>query len=87
MHFVSLSYEAWNALPSHFKTPLVIAYIDLGTGSMLLQMLVAGLLSVALTFKRLRLAVMGTLRRLGSGKTQPQSGAAGSATPDDPKNV
>jgi len=35
----------FGALPNHFSTAAVLAYLDPGTGSMLLQVLIAGLFS------------------------------------------
>jgi hypothetical protein len=49
---------------------LVQAYLDPGTGSMLIQLVLAGLLSAAASFKRVRTYVAFTFQRL-FGKKKP----------------
>jgi hypothetical protein len=53
-------------------TTLVIAYLDLGAGSMLLQVLLAGILGLSLTIKTYWRRIVGRLR----GQKKPDSADA-----------
>jgi hypothetical protein len=58
-------------LPRHQEIVLNLAYIDPGTGSMVIQLLLASLLSIPFLFRR---AVTRTVRRL-QGKPDVEPGA------------
>lgn len=55
----------WAVFVVLVATPLpALAYLDPGTGSMLLQALIAGLLTVTLAFRRLWIKLAGGIVRL-----------------------
>lgn len=51
----------------------ILAYIDPGSGSMLLQMLLAGALSIPFFFRR---SIGGLVNRLRGGTGRPEAGPA-----------
>ena len=66
--------------PPQQESPLILAYIDPGTGSMVIQLLLASLLSIPFLFRR---AISRTVRRL-QGK--PDLDAMGPAPDSDRAN-
>lgn len=48
----------------------ILLYFDPGSGSMLVQLLIAGAVGVAMFFQRIKMAVLGLFR----GKKRPEEG-------------
>jgi hypothetical protein len=62
------------------ETPVILAYIDPGTGSMVIQMALAALLSIPFLFRR---AITRTVRRI-QGKPDIDETAAPTDRANDP---
>jgi hypothetical protein len=59
----------------------ILAYIDPGSGSLILQAILAGLLSIPFFFRR---TISGALHRLRGGKQEPVTPAANEPDPSEP---
>ena len=60
----------------------ILAYIDPGSGSLLLQALLAGLLSIPFFFRR---TIGGFIHRLRGGSDEPSTAEPSSPDAEDPR--